>query len=66
VKVFGIDFTCAPRKAKAITVACGKLKRNVLAIQSVHLGHGSADSTFPSACRASWCATSAGPRTGLR
>jgi hypothetical protein len=35
VKVFGIDFTCAPRKAKAITVACGKLKRNVLAIQSV-------------------------------
>jgi hypothetical protein len=35
MRIYGVDFTCAPRKAKAITVACGKLKGNGLAIQSV-------------------------------
>jgi hypothetical protein len=35
MRIYGVDFTCAPRKAKAITVACGMLERNVLAIPSV-------------------------------
>jgi hypothetical protein len=35
VKVYGVDFTCAPRRAKAITVAVGLLKKNVLAISGV-------------------------------
>jgi len=30
LKIYGVDFTCAPRKAKRITVAVGKLKRNTL------------------------------------
>jgi len=35
VKVYGVDFTCAPRRAKAITVAAGVLKKNALGIQEV-------------------------------
>jgi hypothetical protein len=35
VRIYGIDFTCAPRAAKAITVAAGSLKKNCLAIENV-------------------------------
>jgi hypothetical protein len=35
VKIYGVDFTCAPRKAKPITVASGCLKKNVLEINAV-------------------------------
>jgi len=35
VRVYGVDFTCAPRRAKSITVAGGLLKKNSLAIQEV-------------------------------
>jgi len=35
VRIFGIDFTCAPRRAKAITVAAGVLKKNCLVIENV-------------------------------
>jgi hypothetical protein len=35
VRVYGVDFTCAPRRAKVITVAAGVLKKNSLAIQEV-------------------------------
>jgi hypothetical protein len=35
VRIYGIDFTCAPRRAKAITVATGALTKNCLVIESV-------------------------------
>ncbi len=35
MRIYGVDFTCAPRKAKAITVASGVLNRNVLSIVDV-------------------------------
>jgi hypothetical protein len=35
LRIYGVDFTCAPRKAKPITVACGILKRNVLEVEGV-------------------------------
>ena len=35
MRVYGVDFTCAPRQAKGITVASGLLKRNVLAVAGV-------------------------------
>jgi hypothetical protein len=35
VRVYGIDFTCAPRRAKAITVAAGSLNKNCLAIEEI-------------------------------
>jgi len=35
VRIYGIDFTCAPRRAKAITVAAGSLKKNCLVIEHV-------------------------------
>ena len=35
MKVYGVDFTCAPRRAKAITVAVGLLKKSVLEISGV-------------------------------
>jgi hypothetical protein len=35
VKVYGVDFTCAPRRAKAITVAAGVLKKNLLHVEQV-------------------------------
>jgi hypothetical protein len=33
--VYGVDFTCAPRRAKAITVAAGVLKSNALRVDEV-------------------------------
>jgi hypothetical protein len=35
VKIYGIDFTCAPRKAKPITVASGFLRKSSLRIESI-------------------------------
>jgi len=37
MKVYGIDFTCAPRKAKPITVAAGTLDRTVMRIDAMEL-----------------------------
>jgi hypothetical protein len=35
VRIYGVDFTCAPRKAKQITVASCFLKKNVLYVEKV-------------------------------
>lgn len=35
MKVYGVDFTCAPRRAKPITVASGKLSRAALQIEGI-------------------------------
>jgi hypothetical protein len=35
VRIYGVDFTCAPRRAKPITVAVGSLKHQVLEVESV-------------------------------
>jgi hypothetical protein len=35
MRIYGVDFTCAPRKAKPITVAGGRLEKNVLQIDAV-------------------------------
>jgi hypothetical protein len=35
LRIYGVDFTCAPRKAKPITVAVGALRKNSLAIEAV-------------------------------
>ena len=35
MKIYGVDFTCAPRRAKPITVAAGVLKGNTLALEGV-------------------------------
>ena len=35
MKIYGVDFTCAPRKAKPITVACASLSRSVLEIRRI-------------------------------
>jgi hypothetical protein len=35
LRIYGIDFTCAPRKAKPITVACGYLTGEILKIGSI-------------------------------
>ena len=37
MRVYGVDFTCAPRRAKSITVASGQLKKNSLEIQEIEL-----------------------------
>ena len=35
MRVYGIDFTCAPRRAKPITLACGRLKKNLLEVEEI-------------------------------
>ncbi len=35
MRIYGVDFTCAPRRAKPITVAVGTLRKAVLALQAV-------------------------------
>jgi hypothetical protein len=35
LKIYGVDFTCAPRKAKPITVATGVLRRKVLTVKAL-------------------------------
>jgi Protein of unknown function (DUF429) len=35
VRIYGVDFTCAPRKAKPITVASGRLRKDVLTVEEI-------------------------------
>ena len=35
MRIYGVDFTCAPRKAKPITIAAGLLRRNSLFLEKV-------------------------------
>jgi hypothetical protein len=35
MRIYGVDFTCAPRKAKPITVAAGRLNRGLLTLDAV-------------------------------
>lgn len=35
MRIFGIDFTCAPRRAKPITIASGSLKKDVLSVNAI-------------------------------
>jgi hypothetical protein len=35
VRIYGVDFTCAPRKAKPITIASGVLRRKIFYLQEV-------------------------------
>ena len=35
MRIYGVDFTCAPRRAKPITVAVGSLRHQVLEVESV-------------------------------
>ncbi len=35
MRIFGVDFTCAPRRAKPITAARGSLRKNVLTIERI-------------------------------
>jgi hypothetical protein len=35
MRIYGVDFTCAPRRAKAISIAAGVLKNHSLVIESV-------------------------------
>ena len=35
MRIYGVDFTCAPRKAKPIMVASGKLSRGVLDVEEI-------------------------------
>jgi hypothetical protein len=37
--MYGVDFTCAPRRAKPITVACGSLKGSELQVEGVENLH---------------------------
>jgi len=39
VRIYGVDFTCAPRPAKPITVACGFLKGGELQVEAVEKLH---------------------------
>ena len=39
MRIYGVDFTCAPRRAKPITVACGSLKADDLHIEGVEKLH---------------------------
>lgn len=35
MRIYGVDFTCAPRRVKPITAASGRLKKNVLALEEL-------------------------------
>ena len=35
MRIYGVDFTCAPRRAKPITVACGFLDKGVLHLEEI-------------------------------
>ena len=35
MRIYGVDFTCAPRAAKPITAACGVLRKNALKLERV-------------------------------
>lgn len=54
MKIFGVDFTCAPRKAKPITVAVGNARGAVLAIRTIELLPSFADFEAFLARRGPW------------
>jgi hypothetical protein len=35
LRIYGVDFTCAPRRAKPITIAAGELRNNVLQLEDI-------------------------------
>ncbi|HUQ76420.1 MAG TPA: DUF429 domain-containing protein [Burkholderiales bacterium] len=35
MRIYGVDFTCAPRRAKPITVAAGRLKKSFLKLEAI-------------------------------
>jgi hypothetical protein len=35
LRIYGVDFTCAPRRAKPITIACGVLQKNTLHVTEI-------------------------------
>ena len=35
MRIYGVDFTCAPRRAKPITVAVGVFKKNALSLEAI-------------------------------
>ncbi|HEY1290522.1 MAG TPA: DUF429 domain-containing protein [Burkholderiales bacterium] len=35
MRIYGVDFTCAPRRAKPITAACGFLQRNEFVLEQI-------------------------------
>jgi hypothetical protein len=35
LRIYGVDFTCAPRKAKPITAAAGRLEKSILTIEGI-------------------------------
>jgi hypothetical protein len=35
LRIYGVDFTCAPRKAKPITVASGILRRSAFHLEEI-------------------------------
>jgi hypothetical protein len=35
LRIYGVDFTCAPRKTKPITVACGILRKSALHLEAI-------------------------------
>ena len=35
MKIYGVDFTCAPRKAKPITIASGVLQKKILRLRKI-------------------------------
>jgi hypothetical protein len=39
LKIYGVDFTCSPRKAKPITVACGFLSGTILRVRKIEKLH---------------------------
>jgi len=43
LRIFGVDFTCAPRRAKPITVAVAQLRRSTLRLEAIERLPGFAD-----------------------
>ena len=35
MRIYGVDFTCAPRRAKPIAIACGVLEKNALRLEAI-------------------------------
>jgi predicted RNase H-like nuclease len=35
LRIYGVDFTCAPRKAKPITAATGRLEKSILTVEGI-------------------------------
>jgi hypothetical protein len=54
LRIYGVDFTCAPRKAKPITVACGLLRRDDLLLGKIERLHSFAEFESLLARRGPW------------